>query len=289
MPRTGKLANTLLKQRLATCGYIGCMHTPGLWQNIFRPVQFTLVVDNFGVNFVGVDQLWHPVESLKKFYEIVLDPTGSKYCGITLEWDYKNRTVNLSMPNYVPTKLKDFDHYNPSRPQHAPHKAPPCFSKSQKPVPVDDSPQFSKERMKRIQHIVGSFLYYRQAIQLTIIKTLNTLSTQQSTPTENTNQDVKKFLNYCATHPDAKIIFFASKMILQVHSDASYMNETKARSTASGKYFLGNYIKSGKTIFFNGAIRTLCKIIGVAASADEAELGSLFLNTQETLKLLIAT
>ena len=66
------------------------------------------------------------------------------------------------------------------------------------------------------------------------------------------------------------------------------MNETKARSTASGHYFLGNNIKSGKPIVLNGAIHTLCKIIGVAASAAEAELGSLFLNTQETVKLRIA-
>ena len=30
LPQAGKLTNTLLKQRLATCGYIECMHTPGL-------------------------------------------------------------------------------------------------------------------------------------------------------------------------------------------------------------------------------------------------------------------
>ena len=89
------------------------MHTPGLWRHIFRPVQFTLVVDDFGVKFVGIEQLQHLVESLNKFYEIVLDPKGSKYCGITLEWEYENRTVDLSMPNYVPTKLKEFDHPNP--------------------------------------------------------------------------------------------------------------------------------------------------------------------------------
>ena len=127
------------------------MHTPGLWRHIFRPVQFTLVVDDFGVKFIGVDQLRHLVESLNKFYQILLDPTGIKNCGITLEWDHENRTVDLSMPNYVPTKIKEFDHPNPLRPQHALHKAPPRFSNSQKPVPVDDSPQFSKERMKRIQ------------------------------------------------------------------------------------------------------------------------------------------
>ena len=66
------------------------------------------------------------------------------------------------------------------------------------------------------------------------------------------------------------------------------MNETKTRSTASGNYFLGNNIKYGKPIVLNGAIYTLCKIIGVAASASEAELGSLLLKTQETVKLHIA-
>ena len=77
-------------------------------------------------------------------------------------------------------------------------------------------------------------------------------------------------------------------MILQVHSDASYMNATKACSTASGNYFLGNNIKSGKPNILNGAIHKLCKFIGVTALAAEAELGSIFLNAQETVKLRIA-
>ena len=66
------------------------------------------------------------------------------------------------------------------------------------------------------------------------------------------------------------------------------MNETREHSTASGHYLLGNKIKSGKLIFLNGTIHTLCKIIGVAASAAEDELESLFLNTQETVRLQIA-
>ena len=61
LPQAGKLANTLLKQGLATCGYMECMHTPGLWRHIFRPVQFTLVVDDFDIKFVGVEHLQHLV------------------------------------------------------------------------------------------------------------------------------------------------------------------------------------------------------------------------------------
>ena len=57
LTQAGKLANTLLRQHLATCRYIECMHTLCFWRKIFRPVQLTLVVDNFGVKVFGVEQL----------------------------------------------------------------------------------------------------------------------------------------------------------------------------------------------------------------------------------------
>lgn len=132
LPQAGRLANDLLRKRLATCGYIECTHTPGLWRHISQPVVFTLVVDDFGVKFVGIEHLQHLVESLKRFYEIELDPTGAKYCGIPLEWAYINRTVDLSIPNYVPNKLKEFNHPMPAKPQHSPFPCAPQFTNSQK-------------------------------------------------------------------------------------------------------------------------------------------------------------
>ena len=53
LPQAGILANKLLRKRLATFGYIEVPHTPGLWKYIWLPVQFTLVVDDFGVKYVG--------------------------------------------------------------------------------------------------------------------------------------------------------------------------------------------------------------------------------------------
>ena len=143
------------------------------------------------------------------------------------------------------------------------------------------------DKITQIQQIVGSFLHYGRAIDITILKALNTLATQQAKPTVTTEKHVKQFLGYCATHPDAKITYFASNMIPQIHSNAAYMNDTRARSTAGRHYFLGNPLKDNKPIFLNGVIYSLCKVIGVAASAAEAELGSLFLNTQEEVKLRI--
>ena len=53
------------------------------------------------------------------------DKEGSVFCGITLDWDYENRTVDLSMPGYVEKALVRFKHPTPRKPQHAPYPAAP--------------------------------------------------------------------------------------------------------------------------------------------------------------------
>ena len=93
---------------------------------------------------------------------------------------------------------------------------------------------------------------------------------------------VKHFLDYMATHPQAIIRYRASDMVLNVHSDASYLSAPKARSRAGGYFFLGSIPRDHHPIFLNGAVHinsTILKL--VAASAAEAELGALFLNAQD--------
>jgi hypothetical protein len=71
-------------------------------------------------------------------------------------------------------------------------------------------------------------------------------------------------------------------MVLNVHSDASYLSAPKACSRAGGYFFLGSIPVDGDPIKLNGAIHITCMILKlVAASAAEAELGALFLNAQE--------
>ena len=71
-------------------------------------------------------------------------------------------------------------------------------------------------------------------------------------------------------------------MILNIHSDASYLSETQARSRVAGQFFLGSTPVKGQSIVLNGAIFILCGILKfVVASAAEAELGALFLNCKE--------
>jgi hypothetical protein len=85
------------------------------------------------------------------------------------------------------------------------------------------------------------------------------------------------------THPNAKICYRASDMILTVHSDASYLSAPPARSRAGGYFFLGSLPVNSDPIKLNRAIHITCTILKpVAALAAEAELGALFLNVQET-------
>ena len=53
LPQAGSLANKLLKERLEPHGYIEVPHTPGLWKHKTRPVQFSLVVEDSSVRYVG--------------------------------------------------------------------------------------------------------------------------------------------------------------------------------------------------------------------------------------------
>ena len=89
-------------------------------------------------------------------------------------------------------------------------------------------------------------------------------------------------LDYAATHPESKIGYRASEMILQIHTDASYLSKPKARSRAAGHYFLGWLPQTNHSIRLNGAIHTLCTVVKFLASSDaEAELGALFLNIKQ--------
>ena len=116
--------------------------------------------------------------------------------------------------------------------------------------------------------------------------TFNELSSAQSQGTEATKLALLKLLDYCTTHDDAKIRYFASEMVLHVHSDASYLSASRARSRVGGNFFLSNKISEGQQIRHNGAILVIAAILkNVMASAAEAELGGLFLNEKETVDL----
>ena len=69
-----------------------------------------------------------------------------------------------------------------------------------------------------------------------------------------------QMLDYLTTNPDATLRYYASDMILNIHSDTSYLSEQNGRSRASGHYFMGWMPVKNKPIKLNGAAHALYKI-----------------------------
>ena len=72
----------LLKERLITFGYYKYHHTPGLYKHVWRPIMFSLVVDDFGVKCEGIQHAKHLKESLEHHYEVTVYWVGHKTSGL---------------------------------------------------------------------------------------------------------------------------------------------------------------------------------------------------------------
>ena len=70
LPQAGLLANELLEKRLNKRGYHQSKLVPGLWKHEWRPIQFTLVVNDFSVQYVGKEHALHLKATLEDNYGV---------------------------------------------------------------------------------------------------------------------------------------------------------------------------------------------------------------------------
>jgi hypothetical protein len=177
LPQAGILANHLLARHLAVHGYHQTKFTTGLWEQNSWPIKITLVVDYVGVQYVGDKHANHLILALEQSYTISKDWSGSICCGITLDWDYTNKHVTLSMHGYITDALHKNQHTMPKRPQHAPHIwMEPAYDQRIQYAPIaDESPPVTTSEITRAQQIVGTLLYYAHAVDPTLIVSLSTL------------------------------------------------------------------------------------------------------------------
>ena len=131
------------------------------------------------------------------------------------------------MPKYPKTALLKSQHPAPKRPQHTPHSwAKPTYGAQVQYAQDDDSPTLLHAKtINLVEQIVGTLLYYSISVDPTMLTALGSIAAQQSKVTEKTYSDTLWLLNDAVTHPNAKIRYTASNMILFIHSDASYLSE----------------------------------------------------------------
>ena len=110
------IANQELQQHIFSYGYIPVQCTTGLCKNDNKDTIFSLVVDDFLVQYSSEEDAEHFLHALRQKYTITVDRKAKKYIGINLKWDYINRTVELSMTDYVKHALHNFQRLIPSLP-----------------------------------------------------------------------------------------------------------------------------------------------------------------------------
>jgi hypothetical protein len=284
LPQAGSLGHDLLTQRLNDEGYYQSQIVPGFWKHKTKPIQFVLVVDDFGIKYLKKEDLDHLIRSLEKYYEVAVDLDGKEFVKIELDWDYEKRQVHLSMAPYLQKALRQFDNIVPTKRQQSPYPyTEPKYGAKQQFAKYDTSAPVGKDEQKYVQKVTGKFNWYARGVDSTLLTPISALAAQQAKPTHATMKRVQHFLDYAATQEPAVTTYRASDMVLAIHSDAGYLNEEGARSRAGGHHFLSENVDNPSN---NGAIYNEASIIkAVMSSAAEAEIGALYINARKGVEV----
>eukprot|EP00957_Ditylum_brightwellii_P178248 13576607-Ditylum_brightwellii.AAC.1 len=153
LPQAGKIANDQLVKHLKQYGYSPTKHTPGLWKHKTRDITICLVVDNFGIKYTNEKDGKHLIDVVQTLYTITVDCKGKIFCSITLKWDCKNRTVDLSIPGYIKAVLTKYKHVPLCRPEHVLHVYEvPRYTRGLQMAPLpDETSGLPKDEKTQIQ------------------------------------------------------------------------------------------------------------------------------------------
>jgi hypothetical protein len=201
-----------------------------------------------------------------------------------MKWNDMSKHVNLSMPGYIKDALHKFQHPLPKRPQYAPRDwTVPTYGERIQYAPLPDAaPPATSEEITSAQAVVGNLLYSARAVDPTLLVPLSALASQLSTATTTTIKAVAHLLDYCSTHPESTIRYFASDMQLKIHSNASYLSEPKSKSRIGGYFYVGNKTNSRMKPLSNGQLLCHTAVLKhVVSSVADAEFGALFVNAKE--------
>jgi hypothetical protein len=142
------------------------------------------------------------------------------------------------MPGYVSNVLSKFQHDTHKHLQHTPSSyVTPVYGAKTQYATKDETLPLTAKQCLTIQKVTGSILYYARAVDPTVIIPLNDIATEQTKATEKTQAATNQLLDYLANHLDATTRYHASDMILHIHSDASYISVSNARSRLGGLFF----------------------------------------------------
>ena len=144
------------------------------------------------------------------------------------------------MSHAVQKALTRFHHINPTKAHYQPYPHVKVIygAKAQYEACPKESPRLDKVGTKFIQEVMGVFLFLARAINGRLLPALSALASEQASPTEETMQKCKLFLDCMDTEEEMIITYQASDMVLAVHSNALYLLEPGSQSRVGGHFFM---------------------------------------------------
>ena len=222
-----------------------CKFTPGLFSHELRPIQFTLIVNDFAVKWENREDFDHLLHSSETKHTIVCDMDGKQHVRMHLDW---NQCIQDALSKLEVTK--------PKQRFKGPSKSPSinCRAKIQC-IKDDNSAPLTQEQIKFIQRVIGKFPFMARAVDNAPLHALNDPACQVPKGTQRTWEATQHILNHMACNPTPAIRCQAGDVILEAKSDAVFDVTPNARSRAAGCICLG----SSDSTQFNAPVHILSK------------------------------
>ena len=160
-----------------------------------------LLLTILGIKYVGEDHSQHMLAVLQEHHKLSIHWSSTKFIGLTLDWDYANRAVHLSMPRY-------FNHECPKCKQHSPHPhvVPMYGAKAQCAEAPVSSPTLTKEETKYVQAVTETLLYYGHVVDPVVLIALNMIAMQQASPRQAMMSKITQILDFMASQEEPVLI-----------------------------------------------------------------------------------
>jgi hypothetical protein len=124
------------------------------------------------------------------------------FSGLTIQWNYAQKYVDLSMPNYIPAMLHKFQYAQPAKHQGAPHTwtTSSYGAKVKYAATADESPILPASEITTIQQKVGTLLYYAVSADPFMLAALGTIASSQAKATQLTRDKCSWLMDESAVH-----------------------------------------------------------------------------------------
>ena len=165
LKNAGALSKRKLDGILSAGGYSEDKNVPCVYTHSSNGVSFDLVVDDFCIKYLntaGRDPLRQTLQQAG--YEVTYDAKGTKFVGLTINYNRTKRYLEISCPGYISKILKRFTHRN-IKPSDLPMiYVLPIYGVTTQAAHTDTTPDLIPAEILEAQKIICCVLWYSRLI-----------------------------------------------------------------------------------------------------------------------------